>query len=175
MTDDADGDATAKMESVLREEDVDHVFLEFADVNGISRSKQLHADYFLDSWREGFPMNALLLVQTPRSDVPEESGLGEEIDYGDATVSPEPETFRRLPWRPDTARVLCSFEIGGEPLAAEPRRALRRVLARRADPLDVEFTVGSELEFYLLSPVDEADGRQYEPATDHKHECVTRS
>ena len=97
-------------------------------------------------------MNALLLVQTPRNDVPEDSGLGEAIDYGDATVHPQPEAFRRLPWRPDSARVLCSFEMEGEPVGVAPRRALRRVLDRRVDPLDVEFTVGSELEFYLLSP-----------------------
>ncbi|MFC7157614.1 glutamine synthetase family protein [Halomarina halobia] len=157
------------METCLREEEIEHVFVEFVDVNGISRSKQLSADHFLESWREGFTMNALLLAQTPRSEVPKGTGLGAEIDYGDATVYPEPETFTRLPWRPETARVLCSFEREDEPLEADPRRVLRRVLDELIVPLSLEFTVGSELEFYLLDPTD--DG--YAPATTHKHECVT--
>lgn len=173
MTTDADGNDAAEMESTLRDEGIEHVFVEFADLNGISRSKQLRADYFLDSWRDGFAMNALLLAQTPRNDVPQESGLGAEIDYGDATIHPEPETFRRLPWRSDAARVLCSFEMDGDPVGAEPRRALRRVLTERVEPLDLEFTVGSELEFYLFDTVDGDDGTSYEPATSHKHECVT--
>lgn len=173
MTDETDGTAGADMESTLRTEDIDHVFIEFADINGLSRSKQLQADYFLDSWRDGFAMNALLLVQTPRNDVPADSGLGKAIDYGDATVYPEPETFRRLPWEPDVARVLCSFEMDGEPVGAATRGVLQRVLAQQAASLDIEFTVGSELEFYLLTPTDDSGGQQYEPATDHKHECMT--
>ena len=120
MTDETDGGAGAAVESTLRGLDIDHIFVEFADINGLSGSKQLQADYFLDSWRDGLAMNALLFVQTPRNDVPEDSGLGEAIDYGDAMVHPQPETFRRLPWRPDSARVLCSFEMDGEPVGAAP-------------------------------------------------------
>jgi len=165
MTDETDGGAGAAVESTLRGSDIDHIFVEFADINGLSGSKQLQADYFLDSWRDGLAMNALLFVQTPRNDVPEDSGLGEAIDYGDAMVHPQPETFRRSPWRPDSARVLCSFEMDGEPVGAAPQHALQRVLDRQADPLDVEFTVGSELEFYLLTPTD-GDGDGYESTTD---------
>lgn len=167
--DGGDTDATA-MERRLREGEIDHVFVEFSDVNGISRSKQLRTDHFLDGWRDGFAMNALLLVQTPRSEVPTGSGLGAEIDYGDATVHPDPETFRRLPWRPDAARVLCSFELDGEPLDVAPRQSLRRVLDGVAGSFDAEFTVGSELEFYLLDPTEDDE---YEPVTPDKHECVT--
>ena len=147
--------------------EVDHVFVEFPDVNGISRSKQLRADRFLEAFEDGFPVNLLVLVQTPRNDVPKGSGLGEEIDYGDGRLRPRPATARRLPWRDDAARVLCDVEYDGEPVAAAPRTVLKRVLAGYDG--DVEFTVGSELEFYLLA---EADGG-YEPVTDHKHELVS--
>ena len=158
----------AEMEARIEEEGIEHVFVEFADVNGISRSKQIAADYFLENWRAGFPMNLLLLVQTPRSEVPEGSGLGEEIDYGDGLLRPDPATFRALPWRDDAARVICEFEYGGEPVAAAPRTVLRRVV--EGHDLDLDFGVGSELEFYLL---DEGDDGSYEPATSHKHECVS--
>ncbi|WP_343195720.1 glutamine synthetase family protein [Halovivax sp.] len=165
--DTGDSEAVEGMVEAVAGDDVEHVFVEFADINGISRSKQLRADRFLEKWEEGFPMNLLVLVQTPRNDVPEGSGLGEEIGYGDGTLRPLPETFRRLPWRDDAARVRCVLEREGEPLGAAPRNALERVLG--GVPRDVSFTVGSELEFYLL-----ADGKAgYEPITDHKHECLS--
>jgi glutamine synthetase len=162
-------DDGTEMERRIESADVDHVFVEFGDINGISRSKQVRADYFLDNWRDGFPMNLLLLVQTPRSEVPTGSGFGAEIDYGDGTVHPDPSTFRRLPWRDDAARVICDLHYDGEPVAAAPRTVLRSVLSRLEAAFDYRWYLGSELEFYLLDP---ADGG-YEPATDHKHECIT--
>lgn len=156
------------MVSRVEADDIEHVFVEFPDVNGISRSKQISADYFLDHWRDGFTMNLLLLAQTPQNDVPEGSGYGAEIDYGDGIVRPDPQTFRVLPWRDDAARVICDFEhAGGDPVAGAPRTVLRRVL--NANEFGFDFSVGSELEFYLLERSDE----EYVPATTGKHECVS--
>lgn len=160
-------DATAEMISGLEREDIDHVFIEFADVNGISRSKQLSADYFLENWEGGFAMNLLLLAQTPRNDVPEGTGFGEEIDFGDGTVYPDPETFLVLPWRDDAARVICDFEYDDEPVAGAPRTVLKHVLSQ--NPFEFDFYAGSELEFYLLEETE----RGFEPATSGNHECVT--
>ncbi|WP_209309529.1 glutamine synthetase family protein [Haloarcula amylovorans] len=155
------------MERRIEEAGVEHVVVEFADINGISRSKTVSAGYFADSWRDGFPINLLLLVQTPRSEIPTGSGYGEEIDYGDGVLRPDPATFRVLPWTEDTGRVICDVEYDGEPVSAAPRNALKRVL----DDCDFEFDfyIGSELEFYLLEESEDS----YEPATDHKHECVS--
>ncbi|MFD1633317.1 glutamine synthetase family protein [Haloplanus ruber] len=163
------GDDGTEMERRIESADVDHVFVEFGDINGLSRSKQIRADYFLDNWRDGFPMNMLLLVQTPRSEVPTDSGFGSEIDYGDGTVHPDPSTFRLLPWRDDAARVICDLHYDGAPAAAAPRTVLDTVVSRLEDAFDYRWYLGSELEFYLLNP---AEGG-YEPATDHKHECLT--
>jgi len=163
-------DPSAEMEQRIEAADVDHVFVEFADVNGIARSKQLTADYFLDSWRDGVTMNLLLLVQTPRNEVPEGSGYGAEVDYADGRLVPDPSTYKRLPWRDDAARVLADFHHQGDPVAGAPRTALKRVLDRLDDAApDLDFYAGSELEFYLLED-DESD---YRPATSHKHECVS--
>lgn len=158
------------MEDRLADEELQHVFVEFADVNGLSRSKQLTADRFLDVWEAGIPVNMLLLVQTPRNEVPEGSGFGRSIGYGDGVLRPDPESFRELPWRDDAARVLCDVEYEGEPVTAAPRVALKRVLERTADT-GLEFGVGSELEFYLL---DETEAG-YRPVTDHKHEWVSEA
>lgn len=160
--------ADADLEARLREMDVDHVFVEFPDVNGLSRSKQLDAEYFLSSWGEGFSMNLALITQTPRSEVVEGSIYGDELDYADGTLVPDPDTLRPVPWRDDAARVIGDFRYGGEPVEGAPRTVLRRVL-EETDDLGIDFTVGSELEFYLLDPTE--DG--YEPATSDKHECLT--
>lgn len=160
------------MEERLSEGDISHVFVEFADVNGMSRSKQLTTDRFLDVWTDGIPVNMLLLVQTHRNEVPKGSGFGEEIGYGDGVLRPDPSTFRVLPWRDDAARVLCDVEFQGEPVDAAPRTALRRVLQHVDDlGLGLEFGVGSELEFYLLEEAETG----YRPVTDHKHEWVSEA
>ncbi len=162
--------AVERMRDRIESNGIDHVFLEFPDVNGISRSKQVSTEYFLRNWESGFPVNLLILAQTPRNDVPEGSGLGEEIGYGDGTLRPVPETVRRLPWRDDAVRVLCDVADGDELLPAAPRTVLKRVLDRiDREDYGIEFTVGSELEFYLL---EEEDGT-YEPITSHKHEFVS--
>lgn len=159
--------ASTEMERRIESDEIDHVFVEFPDINGISRSKQIAAEYFLDSWQSGFQINLMLLVQTPRSDIPSESGYGEEIDFGDGVLHPDPATFRVLPWRDDAARVICDVEYPGKSTLAAPRSVLKRVLDRCDFPFDV--AVGSELEFFLLDDTEEG----YEPTTPHKHECVS--
>ena len=151
-----------EMESALQEGDLEHVFVEFPDIDGVSRSKQVDADYFRERWREGFSMNMLLLAVSSMTDVPEGSGYGAELNYADGTVIPVPETFQRLPWREDAARVICDFEFRGEPAGAYTRGVLERVLAETRDEMDATFGVGNELEFHLLD-VTEAG---YEPVTD---------
>lgn len=75
-------DPAAAMERRIEEEGIEHVLVELPDINGISRVKQLSAESFLETWREGPAMNLAVLVQTPRNDVPTGSGLAEEIEDG---------------------------------------------------------------------------------------------
>ncbi|MFC4248766.1 glutamine synthetase family protein [Natribaculum luteum] len=156
-----------EMERQIDELGIDHVFVEFPDINGISRSKQLSAEKFLSTWETGPTMNLAVLVQTPRNEVPEGSGLAEEIGFADGRLRPLPETFRPLPWRKNAARVLCDLEYRGEPVAAAPRQVLNRLLDEHG--LGIDLFVGSELEFYLLEATDGG----YAPVTDDKHECVS--
>ncbi|WP_228546119.1 glutamine synthetase family protein [Halegenticoccus tardaugens] len=160
-------DASAEMVSRIEHDDINHVFIEFPDINGISRSKQLAADYFLENWEDGFAMNLLLLAQTPRNDVPDGTGFGAEINYGDGVVHPDPRTFSVIPWRNDAARVICDFEHEGKVVNGAPRTVLKRVLDQ--NKFNFNFYVGSELEFYLLEETD----KDYRPTTADNHECVT--
>jgi len=160
------GDGT-RMEEQIASEDIDHVFVEIPDMHGIARSLQVSADHFLETWRDGFAMNMLILAATPRTDIAERTGYGEEINCADGLIHPIPDTFKRLPWRDDAGAVTCRYKFEGEPVGAYPRYVLRRVLDGL--PTAYDYSVGSELEFFLLDPTD--DG--YEPATGHRHECVS--
>lgn len=153
---------------VIDEEGIEQVVVEFPDIDGVARSKRLDADYFLKKFDEGFSMNMLLLAVSSVTDVPEGSGLGESINFADGTVHPLPETFRVVPWRDDTARVLCTYTFRGETAGTHTRDVLANVLD---DGPDFDVGVGAELEFHLLEGGE--DG--YEPLTDGSHECVTRA
>lgn len=159
------------MAETIRDHEIEHVIVEFPDIDGISRSKRVDAEYFLSTHGDGISMNMLLLAVSSMTDVPEGSGYGESINFADGVVVPVPETFVRLPWDQKTASVICDFEFRDEPAGAYTRHVLNRVLTRVNSELDVEFGVGNELEFHLLRD----DGERYAPATNHKHECVTRA
>lgn len=161
--------AAEEMEARLRDGELRNVVLEFADVNGISRSKQVSVDYFLDSWRDGFSIPIAILATTPLTVPAAGSGITDDLHYADGYVHPDPATFKVVPWRDRTARVLCEFSFEGEPVGCDPRHVLGRTLDRI--DLDLDVSVGSELEFYLLDPAPEGDG--WVPATPHEHECVT--
>ena len=162
--------AADDMEAALEAPDLEHLFVEFPDVDGVSRSKQVDADYARETWETGFSMNMLILAVSSMTDVPEGTGYGAAIDFADGVVVPDPETFARVPWRENAARVICDFEFRGEPVGAYTRGVLQRVLADARAELDASFGVGMELEFHLL---EEVDG-EYRPVTDHPHEYVTR-
>ncbi len=162
--------AEEEMVSMIDDDEIDHVFVEFPDLNGMSRSKQLDADYFLSSLETGFSMNLSLITQTHRSDVVEKSKYGAGTDFADGIVRPDPETCCRVPWRDDAARVICDFEFQGEAVSGSPRTVLSRVLDR-IDERGFDTYAGSELEFFLLDPTD--DG--YAPVTSEKHENLTRA
>lgn len=160
-------DPAAAMEQTIQAESLEHVFVEFPDLSGIARGKQVKADVFLEKWREGFSMNLTVLEAGALDDWDADSYYGVSTDFADGTLRPLPETFKTTPWRDDTGRVLCDFTYDGEPVEAYTRSALDRVLDDLA-ALDLEATAGSELEFSLVE--ETADG--YEPFTAYDHECV---
>ena len=54
-------DAETRMEQAIEAEGIEYVFVEFPDLNGISRGKQVEAEVFLEKWRAGFSMNLTVL------------------------------------------------------------------------------------------------------------------
>ncbi len=155
------------LDGQVRASGVDHVVLEFPDINGVSRSKQVTVEHFLEHWEDGWSIPIAILACTPRTVPAAGSGYAEEINYADGRLHPDPATFKTVPWLADTGRVLCDFSFRGEVLAGAPRELLRRVI--RSVPAAYDVGIGSELEFYLLDVTEEG----YMPATPHEHESVS--
>lgn len=75
--------SVTEMERQIDGLDINHVFVEFADINGISWSKQLFAKKFLSICETSPTMNLAVLIQTSRNKVLEGSRLAEEIGFTD--------------------------------------------------------------------------------------------
>lgn len=163
----SDGDLLARIDDA----GIDHVMLEFPDLNGISRSQQVSVDFFREAWESGFTIPTAILSCTPQTVPAGDSSYGAAANFADGRLHPDPATFKVVPWLDATGRVLCDFTHGGEPVPEYPRELLRRVVDDiAADHPDLSFGVGSELEFYVFDVTEDGD---YEPATDHRHEDVT--
>jgi glutamine synthetase len=72
-------------------------------------------------------------------------------------LRPEPDSFAVLPWEATpTARLICDVCLpGGAPFAADPRQALKAVLADAA-VLGFDYRVGVEFEFFVFEDRDGA-------------------
>ena len=72
------------------------------------------------------------------------------VHESDMRLTPDPATFARLPWKPDTARLICDVgRFDGVPYPGDPRQMLRQVLAR-AEAQGWRMMVGTEVEFFLF-------------------------
>jgi len=127
----------------MRSANVEVVQLQFTDVAGAIKSLTVpgsrlprvldHGAWFDGSSVEGFA----------------------RIAESDLFLRPEPSSFVILPWESTpTARLICDLCLpDGEPFAADPRQALKRVLADAVER-GFDYRVSSELEFYIFEDCD---------------------
>ncbi|MBM4037587.1 MAG: glutamine synthetase [Planctomycetes bacterium] len=126
-------------------EGVRFVRLWFTDILGFLKSFAISVDELETALDEGMGFDGSSVEGMAR------------IEESDVIAKPDPSTFVVLPWHDDehgkVARMFCDVcEPTGEPHAADPRWALRRMLARAAEK-GYTFYVGPELEyFYFRSP-----------------------
>lgn len=126
------------------------------DMNGIPRAKMVTSERFLGHVIDkGHPWALALAAVDIWQNLPEGSGYGAEIGFGNGVLMPALETFRQLPWAPETAHVFCDmFARDGTPVPT-PRQVLATVLDR-ATAMGYTPLFGSECEFYIFRPVDES-------------------
>ncbi|MBM4030559.1 MAG: glutamine synthetase [Planctomycetes bacterium] len=126
-------------------EGVRFVRLWFTDILGFLKSFAISVDELPTALDEGMGFDGSSIEGMAR------------IEESDVIAKPDPATFVVLPWHDDehgkVARMFCDVhEPTGEHHAADPRWALKRMLAK-AEKKGYTFCVGPELEyFYFRSP-----------------------
>jgi glutamine synthetase len=143
------GDARTGSLAELAELGVRAVRLQYPDLHGICRGKDIPSVAFADAAADGIPFVEAVMTVDLRHNVI----AGFEKGFPDLHAKPDLGTLVRLPWQPEIATCIADLEDGTthEPHPLDPRGALKRVLAQYAE-LGLAPVVGPELEFYLCEP-----------------------
>jgi glutamine synthetase len=139
-----------QQEFVLRtieERDIRFVRLWFTDVLGQLKSVAVAPAELEGAFTEGLGFDGSAIEGFTR------------VYESDMLAKPDPSTFQILPWRGEsqgTARLFCDILLpDGSPAYADPRRVLKRALARAAEQ-GFTFYTHPEVEFFLFTGLPEA-------------------
>lgn len=155
------------------EEDVKFIRLAFCDVYGKQKNISIMPGELTRAFEYGIAVDASAI-----------EGFGDET-HSELFLNPDPATLSVLPWRPEHGRVVrmfCSItKPNGEIFECDTRSILKKAI-NDAKKTGIEFSFGSELEFYLFkldengyptkTPYDEAGYMDIAP--DDKGENVRR-
>jgi len=136
-------------EQLISELGVSAVRVQYADLHGICRGKEIPSAVFAEVAEDGISFVEAIMTVDLRHNVV----AGFEKGFPDLHARPDLGTLVRLPWRPEVATCIADLEDPAthEPHPLDPRGALKRVLAGYAE-LGLSPVVGPELEFYLCEP-----------------------
>jgi glutamine synthetase len=127
------------------------------DIDGLLRGKYVSLDKFWSAADHGFGFCDVIFGWDIGDVLYDNAAVtGWHSGYPDAHARIDLDTFRVIPWEPDTAAFLVDF-VGedGVPHPACPRSLLRSVLARaKAQGLEAKFAV--ELEFFVFKETSES-------------------
>ena len=153
-------DCAAAEEVIARasEDGLETVRVLFVDQHGILRGKTVVASALRSAFTSGVAIaSTLLLKDTANRTVFEVwDGQGAETPGGpmqgasDVLLVPDPATFRRLPWSPQSAWILCDVAFrDGRPVPYSSRGVLRRATDALAEKT-MQAVIGLEVEFHVF-------------------------
>jgi glutamine synthetase len=137
----------------LKAAGISRVRLQYADLHGINRGKDIPIDAFPHVAEEGIGfVEAVMTVDLSHNVI-----AGFERGFPDLQAKPDLSTLVRLPWEPDVAACICDLvdPHTGEPHPMDSRGRLKAILGEYAR-LGLAPVLGPELEFYLCEPDPEA-------------------
>src|SRR5580704_7926586 len=145
----AGAEEQARRLSELTDGGVRAVRLQYADLHGICRGKDIPISAFRHASEDGIGFVAAIMTVDLRHNVV----AGFEEGFPDLLARPDLDTLVPLPWQPDVVGCLVDLEdpVTHEPSALDSRGALKRVLAGFSE-YGVSPIVAPELEFYLCEP-----------------------
>ena len=136
---------TDDRQSVLRqaeENNVQFIRLWFTDVLGTLKSFAITVGELEDALDDGMGFDGSSITGY------------QDIEESDMIASPDPSTFKIIPWSPreePTARMICDVKVpGGDPYVGDPRYVLRRALKRAEEMGFDNYFVGPELEYFYF-------------------------
>lgn len=152
----------------LQSKNIDVLRLIYADVLGITRSKDLLVSQLENSAAHGPAFCQGVWVTTTQGGVLD--GHGSISDgLSDFVSQIVPASIHELPWEPGVAYgVANAFEPDGSDNPVAPRTALQRVLNEYAE-LGLIPVIGTELEFYIAEQIEE----QWKPILHRKGRVYT--
>ncbi len=134
----------------IRDHNIQFVRFEQADLHGVSRSKTVPVNSFMDYLDNGLNFYGGLLGLDIQSMVPTGTGYAEEVSFADHCTVPDLSTFHVLPWVPNTANITVDpYWYDGTPAMASPRLLLKKII-NDFDEMGYICRLGYEFEFYVF-------------------------
>lgn len=140
----------------VRDERLHAVRLTWCDLHGALRSKTLEPEALAGVLREGVGLVGTLMLKDtadrtalPVFDPSSVDSLPVGAQAGNLRLLPDPDSLQPLPWAPGVAWLRGDpFTEAGQPVALDPRHALRRLLARLGRR-GLKLVCGLEVEFHV--------------------------
>src|SRR5215831_4036174 len=158
---DAQARAAAALAKTIGRGKLELVRFSFPDQHGVLRGKTLVAAEAVRALRSGVTMTSTLLAKdtSHRNVFPVfEAGAGMRIPEmggaGNFIMVADPETFRVLPWAPNTGWLLCDcYFPNGKRVPIATRQLYRDALAKLTQA-GFDYLAGLEVEFHLFKIED---------------------
>jgi glutamine synthetase len=156
------GEAEEARIEELRAVGVTRVRVHYSDLHGTTRAKVLPLELLESASEDGLSFCVSVFTIDHTGVMPDGTGLRDEVNFRDMQVRPDLSTLRPLPWERDTAICLADCFLDGEPLETDPRGILRRAVAA-AEARGLSFSIGHELEFFLVRRTSDGRLEPYQP------------
>ncbi|MCR4615276.1 MAG: glutamine synthetase family protein [Clostridiales bacterium] len=125
----------------VAEEDVKFIRMAFCDIYGTQKNISIMSDELDRAFKYGIAVDAFAI-----------RGFGGEV-HSDLFLHPDSSTISILPWRPEHGRVVrmfCGITYPDGRAFESDTRAILKSAVDDAENMGIEFTFGSEMEFYLF-------------------------
>ena len=144
-----------KVLEIVEKEKIEFIRIEFLDYAGITRGRTIRPAQLKSAMENGVNFSVAIMSFDVFDEYISNPTYGP--NDGDFFAVPDPSTFAILPYRKNTARMLCDLvDINGNPWHGCPRNALKRLLNEVEDLIGGKMYMAFEQEAYLLK---EQDGR----------------
>jgi len=130
---------TIDLAEIAQQKGIKYFLISYTDLFGNQRAKLVPAQAIAEMQKNGagFAGFATWLDMTPADP--------------DLFAVPDPASFIQVPWKKELGWLAADLWMGGKPVAASPRNALKAQIARAAE-LGYQLKSGVECEFFLITP-----------------------